>query len=161
MCPYSKPGVKSFSLYNRVPSEFERCQLGSGSGASIQPYAFIILHLRPSSCSKLFPKILRSFTFKGIVKISRAFLISRHTGERRTQYHLHRIMDSLFAQIEALAVQADTAGRHKVLDLLRSLQLKLETPHDTLSRFSGLVRTPKTAQGRFLLVKRLTRGLAS
>ncbi|KAG6357401.1 hypothetical protein INS49_013278 [Diaporthe citri] len=47
-------------------------------------------------------------------------------------------MDSLFAQIEALAVQADTAGRHKVLDLLRSLQLKLETPHDTLSRLSGL-----------------------
>lgn len=70
-------------------------------------------------------------------------------------------MDSLFAQIEALAVQADTAGRHKVLDLLRSLQLKLETPHDTLSRFSGLVRTLKSAQGRFPPVKRLTLGLAS
>lgn len=51
-------------------------------------------------------------------------------------------MDSLFAQVEALAAQADTAGRHKVLDLLRSLQLKLETPHDTLSRFSGMVRSP-------------------
>lgn len=51
-------------------------------------------------------------------------------------------MDSLFAQIEALALQADTVGRHKALDLLRSLQLKLETPHDTLSRFSGMVRDP-------------------
>lgn len=49
-------------------------------------------------------------------------------------------MESLFAQIEAFAAQADTAGRHKLLDLLRTLQLKLETPHDTLSRFSGMVR---------------------
>ena len=49
-------------------------------------------------------------------------------------------MESLFAQIEAFASQADTAGRHKILDFLRNLQLKLETPHDTLSRFSGMVR---------------------
>lgn len=27
----------------------------------------------------------------------------------------------------------DAAGRHKALDMLRSLQLKLETPRDTLS----------------------------
>lgn len=48
-------------------------------------------------------------------------------------------MDSLLAQVQTLALQADTAERHKILDLLRSLQLKLETPHDTLSRFSGMV----------------------
>ncbi|KAI7778925.1 hypothetical protein LA080_001531 [Diaporthe eres] len=47
-------------------------------------------------------------------------------------------MDSLVAQVEGLAIQADPAGRHKVLDFLRSLQLRLETPHDTLSRFSGM-----------------------
>ncbi|KAI3396486.1 hypothetical protein diail_12106 [Diaporthe ilicicola] len=47
-------------------------------------------------------------------------------------------MDSLLAQIQTLALQADTAGRHKVLDFMHSLQVKLETPHDTLSRFSGM-----------------------
>lgn len=48
-------------------------------------------------------------------------------------------MDSLLQQIQTAALQADAAGRHKVLDFLRSLQLKLETPHDALSRYSGLV----------------------
>ncbi|ROV90908.1 hypothetical protein VMCG_09989 [Cytospora schulzeri] len=47
-------------------------------------------------------------------------------------------MDALLDQVKTLALQADAAGRHKVLDFLRSLQLKLETPHDTLSRYSGL-----------------------
>lgn len=55
-------------------------------------------------------------------------------------------MDSLFAQFEGLAIQADPAGRHKVLDFLRSLQLRLETPHDTLSRFSGMVGSPNSAR---------------
>lgn len=50
-------------------------------------------------------------------------------------------MDALFDQVQTLALQADVVGRHKVLDFLRSLQLKLETPHDTLSRYSGLVST--------------------
>lgn len=48
-------------------------------------------------------------------------------------------MDSLLEQIQTAALQADAAGRHKVLDFLRSLQLKLESPHDALSRYSGLV----------------------
>lgn len=49
-------------------------------------------------------------------------------------------MESLLTQIQTIAIQLDAAGRHKALDTLRSLQLKLETPHDTLSRYSGLVR---------------------
>lgn len=48
-------------------------------------------------------------------------------------------MDALLGQVQTLALQADDAGRKKVLEFLRSLRLKLETPHDTLSRFSGLV----------------------
>lgn len=48
-------------------------------------------------------------------------------------------MDSLLEQIQTAALQADAAGRHKVLDFLKSLQLKLESPHDALSRYSGLV----------------------
>lgn len=48
-------------------------------------------------------------------------------------------MDSTLEQLRTLAIQADDAGRHKVLDFIRDLQLRLETPHDTLSRFSGMV----------------------
>ncbi|KAI1345327.1 S-adenosyl-L-methionine-dependent methyltransferase [Xylaria sp. FL0043] len=47
-------------------------------------------------------------------------------------------MDSMIDQLYALATTADDAGRHEVLDAIRELQLKLETPHDTLSRFSGM-----------------------
>ncbi|KAI1256124.1 hypothetical protein MGN70_002285 [Eutypa lata] len=47
-------------------------------------------------------------------------------------------MDSTLEQLRTLAIQADDAGRHKVLDFIRDLQLRLETPHDTLSRFSGM-----------------------
>ncbi|KUI68298.1 Demethylsterigmatocystin 6-O-methyltransferase [Cytospora mali] len=64
-------------------------------------------------------------------------------------------MDSLLDQFQTLALQADAAGRHKVLDFLRVLQLKLETPHDTLSRYSGL----KGASP--LLLSRILRYLAS
>ncbi|KAF7536990.1 hypothetical protein G7054_g4069 [Neopestalotiopsis clavispora] len=48
-------------------------------------------------------------------------------------------MDTLLEQLKTLAVQADSDGRQKVLDFIRTLQLSLETPHDMLSRFSGLV----------------------
>jgi hypothetical protein len=48
-------------------------------------------------------------------------------------------MDTILEQLSSLALQADTAGRHKVLDFIRGLQLKLETPHDTVSRLSGVV----------------------
>lgn len=48
-------------------------------------------------------------------------------------------MDAILEQFRAAAAQADSQGRHKVLDFIRNLQLTLETPHDTLSRFSGLV----------------------
>ncbi|GAP92595.2 putative o-methyltransferase b protein [Rosellinia necatrix] len=47
-------------------------------------------------------------------------------------------MDAALEQLRSLATQADSADRHKVLDAIRDLQLQLETPHDTLSRFSGL-----------------------
>ncbi|KAK3390367.1 S-adenosyl-L-methionine-dependent methyltransferase [Podospora didyma] len=47
-------------------------------------------------------------------------------------------MDALLKQLSTLAAQADAAGRAKILDSLRTLQLSLETPHDTLQRFSGL-----------------------
>ncbi|KAI0532598.1 S-adenosyl-L-methionine-dependent methyltransferase [Xylaria digitata] len=47
-------------------------------------------------------------------------------------------MDAALEQLRNLATQADGAGRHQVLDAIRKLQLELETPHDTLSRFSGL-----------------------
>jgi hypothetical protein len=48
-------------------------------------------------------------------------------------------MDSALEQLRSLATQADSTGQHEVLDALRDLQRQLETPHDTLSRFSGLV----------------------
>ncbi|KAL7621419.1 hypothetical protein AAE478_008741 [Parahypoxylon ruwenzoriense] len=48
-------------------------------------------------------------------------------------------MDAALNQLRTLATQADSAGRHKILDFIRELQLNLETPHDTLSRFSGMV----------------------
>ncbi|KAI1848708.1 hypothetical protein JX266_005567 [Neoarthrinium moseri] len=47
-------------------------------------------------------------------------------------------MDAILQQLRTLASQADDAGRHKLLDALRDIQLTLETPHDTLSRFAGL-----------------------
>ncbi|TGJ83905.1 hypothetical protein E0Z10_g4849 [Xylaria hypoxylon] len=47
-------------------------------------------------------------------------------------------MDEALDQLRDLATQADGVDRHKVLDAIRDLQLQLETPHDTLSRFSGL-----------------------
>lgn len=48
-------------------------------------------------------------------------------------------MDQVLEQLGHLAAQADDVGRHKILDALRKLQLQLESPHDTLSRFSALV----------------------
>ncbi|KAI1744721.1 S-adenosyl-L-methionine-dependent methyltransferase [Xylaria scruposa] len=47
-------------------------------------------------------------------------------------------MDPVLAQLRTLISQVDSAGRHKILDEIRRLQLQLETPHDTLSRLSGL-----------------------
>ncbi|KAI1178298.1 S-adenosyl-L-methionine-dependent methyltransferase [Nemania sp. FL0916] len=47
-------------------------------------------------------------------------------------------MESILDQLQAIATQVDDASRHKVLDAIRDLQLRLETPHDTLSRFSGM-----------------------
>ncbi|KAI5863833.1 S-adenosyl-L-methionine-dependent methyltransferase [Durotheca rogersii] len=47
-------------------------------------------------------------------------------------------MDAVFEQLRTLAAQADSAGRYKVLDFLHDLQLRLETPHDTLTRLSGM-----------------------
>ncbi|KAI1329424.1 S-adenosyl-L-methionine-dependent methyltransferase [Xylariaceae sp. FL0255] len=47
-------------------------------------------------------------------------------------------MDTALEQLRVLAIQADDAGRHKVLDGIRNLQLQLETPRDTPGRFSGL-----------------------
>ena len=67
-------------------------------------------------------------------------------------------MEYVFAQIEALALQASTSGRHKVLDFLRSLQQKLETPHDTLSRLSGMVSGPKSV-GNIRPIDRSTNAL--
>lgn len=58
-------------------------------------------------------------------------------------------MESLFAQIEAFAAQSDTAGRHKLLDLMHTLQLNMETPRDTFSRFSGIFRSLKFAVNAF------------
>ncbi|RYC57304.1 hypothetical protein CHU98_g8899 [Xylaria longipes] len=46
-------------------------------------------------------------------------------------------MDSILGQLHTLASRADNAGRHKILDGIRELQLQLETPHDTLSRLSA------------------------
>ncbi|KAI8949783.1 S-adenosyl-L-methionine-dependent methyltransferase [Xylaria longipes] len=47
-------------------------------------------------------------------------------------------MDSILGQLHTLVPRADNAGRYRILDGIRELQLQLETPHDTLSRLSGL-----------------------
>ncbi|KAI0147249.1 S-adenosyl-L-methionine-dependent methyltransferase [Xylariaceae sp. FL1272] len=47
-------------------------------------------------------------------------------------------MDSALDQLRTLAAGTNNVERHKVLDAIRNLQLELETPHDTLSRFSGM-----------------------
>ncbi|THV52662.1 hypothetical protein BGAL_0073g00370 [Botrytis galanthina] len=47
-------------------------------------------------------------------------------------------MDTITAQIQNLAANADEAARKKLLDTLRNLQYSIETPHDTLQRFAGL-----------------------
>ncbi|KAH6652311.1 o-methyltransferas-like protein [Truncatella angustata] len=47
-------------------------------------------------------------------------------------------IDLILQQLRALATQADDVGRHRLLDGLRDIQSSLETPHDTLSHFSGL-----------------------
>lgn len=56
-----------------------------------------------------------------------------------TDLHYLATTDTLLERLKTLAVQANSDGRHKVLDFIRTLQLSLETPHDMLSRFSGLV----------------------
>lgn len=48
-------------------------------------------------------------------------------------------MDSIITQIEALAAQADEAGRIKLLLSLRDLQLRVETSKDTFMRFYNAV----------------------
>ena len=56
-------------------------------------------------------------------------------------------MDTALEQLSTLAKQADEAGRCKVLDFIRDLQVVLETPRDTLNRFSGMV-----SRGALILV---------
>lgn len=48
-------------------------------------------------------------------------------------------MDAIMDQLRAEASKADEAGRIKLLKSLRDLQLSIETPADSLARFSGLV----------------------
>ena len=48
-------------------------------------------------------------------------------------------LEAFAAQARTLASTADDTGRRKMLDLLRDLQYSLESPYDTLQRFSGLV----------------------
>jgi len=48
-------------------------------------------------------------------------------------------MDAALEQVYALATQAEEAGRRKVLEFIRNLQLTLETPRDTHLRYSGMV----------------------
>ena len=48
-------------------------------------------------------------------------------------------MDSISTQVEALAAQADEAGRVKLLLALRDLQLRVETQKDTFMRFYNSV----------------------
>ncbi|KAI1174453.1 S-adenosyl-L-methionine-dependent methyltransferase [Nemania sp. FL0916] len=47
-------------------------------------------------------------------------------------------MDTILDQLDLMAVEVDTANREKVLGAIRSIQLQLETPHNTLSRLSSL-----------------------
>lgn len=48
-------------------------------------------------------------------------------------------MDAIITQVQNLASTANEAGRKEVIDALRNLQYSIETPHDTLNRFAGLV----------------------
>ncbi|TGO61905.1 hypothetical protein BOTNAR_0122g00270 [Botryotinia narcissicola] len=56
-------------------------------------------------------------------------------------YEAHRTIkvDAITTQIQKLAANADEAARKKLIDTLRYLQYSIETPHDTLQRFAGLV----------------------
>ena len=50
-------------------------------------------------------------------------------------------MDSIIAQIQALAEGADKAGRDTIQTALRDLQYRLETPQDTFTRIFNTVFT--------------------
>jgi hypothetical protein len=67
--------------------------------------------------------------------------------ETRRNQSIPEVMDTIdliLQQLRALATQADDIGRHRLLDGLRDIQSSLETPHDTLSHFSGLVNNQHT-----------------
>ena len=50
-------------------------------------------------------------------------------------------IDTLLAQVKALAAKADDVGRTKTLDTLRDLSYSTETPDDTIKRLLVYVRT--------------------
>jgi hypothetical protein len=48
-------------------------------------------------------------------------------------------MDSIVAQIKALADTADEAGRLEIIETLRQMKVDLQTPKDALIELAGLV----------------------
>jgi demethylsterigmatocystin 6-O-methyltransferase len=48
-------------------------------------------------------------------------------------------MENIIAQIKSLARSTDEDGLRKIQDALREVQYSLETPYDTLLRFTNLV----------------------
>lgn len=48
-------------------------------------------------------------------------------------------MDAIVEKLRTEALKVDAAGRIKLLNSLRDLQLSIETPADSLNRFAGLV----------------------
>lgn len=48
-------------------------------------------------------------------------------------------MDAIITQVQALATEADEAGRMEILKALRDLQYRVETPKDTFMRFYNAV----------------------
>jgi len=50
-------------------------------------------------------------------------------------------MEAIIDQMQALAAKADEAGRARLLDGLRDLQSRVESPHDTFFRLFNSVRT--------------------
>ena len=56
-------------------------------------------------------------------------------------------MDAIVAQVQALANNADEAGRLKLVDGLRDLSYSIESPRDSMHRLMYTVR-PCIARGR-------------
>lgn len=65
-----------------------------------------------------------------LLNIAKCIAISHNTSD----------MEAIIDQVQALAAEADEAGRARLLDCLRDLQGRVESPQDTFFRLFNSVR---------------------